>query len=139
MSRTVTACLRSQRRCSAVAARQEPFCAWRCLLCISTHGGDALASWPGRALTPAIAAPSTAPPPQGLWQDVFTSWLGGVRDPLLISDPDALLRPDQPLLGTLAGGLLPAFFVAPSAAVLTGALEGYWQFFCLSLRDASAK
>ncbi|KAL4427841.1 hypothetical protein ABPG75_001930 [Micractinium tetrahymenae] len=76
---------------------------------------------------------------QGLWQDVFTSWLGGVRDPLLIADPDALLRPDQPMLGTLAGGLLPAFIVAPSAAVLTGALEGYWQFFSLSLRDASSR
>lgn len=96
-----------------------------------------------QALTPGPSVNAQPPPPpltpQGLWQDVFTSWLGGVRDPLLVSDPDALLRPDQPMLGTLAGGLLPAFIVAPSAAVLTGALEGYWQYFCLSLRDASSK
>lgn len=96
-----------------------------------------LAAW--RPADACLGRPAVPPPPQGLWQDVFTSWLGGVRDPLLIGDPDVLLRPDQPLLGTLAGGLLPAFFVAPSAAVLTGALEGYWQYFCLMLRDASAK
>lgn len=78
---------------------------------------------------------------QGLWQDVFTSWLGGVRDPLLatsaVSDPRALMDPgQQPLMGTLVGGLrMPAFILAPSAAVLTAGLEAYWYYLALSLRD----
>lgn len=68
---------------------------------------------------------------QGLWQDLFTALLGGVRDPLL--DP----YNEQPIMGTLVGGRLPAFVVAPSAAVLTGTLEAAWYFSALALRDTS--
>ncbi|PSC68128.1 pentapeptide repeat [Micractinium conductrix] len=82
---------------------------------------------------------------QGLAQDVFTAALGGVRDPLLalgaVSDPSVLPSASelQPLMGTLSGGLrLPAFVVAPSAAVLTAALESGWFWVALSLRDESS-
>ena len=83
---------------------------------------------------------------QGLAQDVFTAALGGVRDPLLalgaVSDPSVLPSASelQPLMGTLSGGLrLPAFVVAPSAAVLTAALESGWFWVALSLRDESSR
>jgi hypothetical protein len=76
---------------------------------------------------------------QGLWQDVFSGWLGGSRDAALLTDPVALEDSLRSSMGTLvASPRLPAFLVAPSAAALTGLLEGAYFWVAISLRDQTA-
>lgn len=75
---------------------------------------------------------------QGLWQDVFTGWLGGSRDALLLTDPAALEDGVRASMGTLVGApLLPAFLVAPSASLLVGLLEGGYFWAMLTAMDAT--
>lgn len=76
------------------------------------------------------------PRAQGLWQDAFTGYLGGSRDPFLLTDPGAVADGVRASMGTLVGApLLPAFLVTPGAAVLTGALEAGFYYTCLTLQN----
>ena len=54
--------------------------------------------------------------------------MGGSRDPLALVDPAALDLSLQASMGSLVGAaVLPAFLLAPAAAVLTGVVEaGYF-------------
>lgn len=67
---------------------------------------------------------------QGLWLEAFTGLLGGSRDPLQFTDPAALEEGVRAAMGSLAvTPHLPAFLLAPVAALLVGALEGSWFLF----------
>lgn len=79
---------------------------------------------PASDVHPCHASPCACPPEQGLWQEAAVGWLGGSRDPLALLDPAALDLSVQQSMGSLVGVTqLPAFLIAPAAAVLTGVLE----------------
>lgn len=90
-----------------------------------------------RQLTDTTAAP--APPLlQGLWQELLTGWLGGSRDPLLLTDPSAIESGMRASMGSLVGSpVLPAFLLLPAAAVLTGVVEGGNYYLAMALRDTT--
>ncbi|KAI3428302.1 hypothetical protein D9Q98_006681 [Chlorella vulgaris] len=76
---------------------------------------------------------------QGLWQDVFINWMGGSRDPLLLTDPAQLEDSVRLSMGTLVGSpRLPAFLVAPAAALLTGLLEAGFFWTAMQARSINA-
>lgn len=74
---------------------------------------------------------------QGLWQEAFSGWLGGSRDPFEIIDPELMADSLQSSMGTLVGSpKLPFFLVVPGAAVLTGLLEAGYYWGAMALRNS---
>ncbi|PRW56837.1 Pentapeptide repeat family [Chlorella sorokiniana] len=73
---------------------------------------------------------------QGLWQEAFSGWLGGSRDPFEIIDADLMADSLQSSMGTLVGSpKLPFFLVVPGAAVMTGLLEAGYYWSAMALRN----
>lgn len=95
-----------------------------CLPCQDAH----TATWhPPLLLSPSL---------QGMWQEAITGWLGGSRDPLLLTDAASIEAGVRQSMGSLvATPALPAFLLAPAAGVLTGCLEGAYYFLAVSLRE----
>lgn len=73
---------------------------------------------------------------QGMWQEALTGWLGGSRDPLLLTDAASIEAGVRQSMGSLvATPALPAFLLAPAAAALTGCLEAAYYYAAMSLRE----
>jgi hypothetical protein len=110
------------------------------LAALAASGCGARCSWlmdPRSGVHQAAYPPLFLPASQGLWQDVLTSWLGGSRDPLALTDSSALEAGVRSAMGTLVGApRLPAFLAAPGAALTLGLMEGAWHYTALSTRVA---